>query len=128
MIRKSGLTLLLISSLFSTNLFAATQHQLTMSMDLEYDFPPQVAQVFSNFLFWTINAECDLSLEEKGTRISVKASKSNSSVNGMPLPKGETIYVEVKDKDKLLITAESGAKVELVNLGKKNIHARCKSV
>lgn len=128
MIRKIGLMMLCLTALFTGNAFSAHRHLMTPNMSIDYEFPPNVAQVFSNFLFWTINAECVISAEAPVTKVSARASKKSSTVNGMTLPKDETLYFEFKDKDILRISADSGAEVELVNLSTKTIRARCSTV
>lgn len=125
MIRKLGLTLLLAGGFLSTSAFAITEHIFTMGHSMEYELPVNDPQVFSNILFWKITATCTIMSDPSETKLSVKMLKKTGSVNAIPLFAGDSLGIMVQSGDMLNITADSGAKVELVNLGTKSIRASC---
>lgn len=127
MLGKLKLTLLCMTALFASTAFSG-YHTLTPNMSMDFEFPPNEPQVFVNFLFWQIKAECIVTMEEPVTPVSAKSTKKTSVVNGKALPRGETFTMDLKSKDKLVVAADAGAEVVLTNLGTKTIVASCSTL
>ncbi len=72
---------------------------------------------FSNIFFWKIKATCTIISEDLGNPLTVKMLRKTGSVNETFLSPGESIGLTVQSGDKFNVTADSGAKVQLVNLG-----------
>jgi hypothetical protein len=125
MIQKIGVALLCACSIFSTSTFSATNHVFMQGLTVDYEIKPNEPQVFSNIFFWTIKAVCTVISEAPDNSISVKMLKKTGSINGIPLTAGDTTELVVHPGDKLYITANSGANVELTNQGIVSIHASC---
>ncbi len=125
MIRKLGITLLCAGGLFSTQTFSITNHVFTQGLAVEYELPPNDPQVFSNIFFWTLKAVCTVISDVPDNSISIKMLRKTGSVNGIQLTVGDAEGLMMHPGDKLNITAESGAKVELLNLGNISIKASC---
>lgn len=125
MIRKMGISLLCAGSLLATNVSALTQHEFKQGLTVEYELPPNDPQVFSNVFFWTVKATCTVISEYADNTIFTTMLKRSGSVNGIPLTAPETMFLTVQPGEKLHISAESGAKVELVNVGLYTIKASC---
>ncbi|GGI78597.1 hypothetical protein [Legionella impletisoli] len=126
MIRKIGLTTLLMTSLFSSNpALSAHENYLTPGVSISYELKPNSPELVTNVSWWPISAECTLGTEEGSTKISVLNSKKSVSINGSKLTPNQKIVLDVKDKQVLAILADSGAQVELINLGEKVIRATC---
>ena len=123
--RKIGITLLCASGLFSTQAFSLTEHVFTQGLAVEYELTPNEPQILSNIFFWTVKAVCTVISDVPDNSISVKMLRKTGSVNGIPLTVGDTTGLMMNPGDKLNITADSGAKVELLNLGTVAIKASC---
>ncbi len=124
MMRKIGL-FLIGSVLFSTNAFATTNHVFAPGLAIEYELPTNDPQVFSNVLFWTIKATCTIVSDSPESHISIKMIRKTGSVNDLPLNAEQPVELIVKQGDKLNITANSGAQVELINHSEQTIKASC---
>lgn len=125
MMRKLGISLLCASGLWATSAFSTTEHLFSQGLAIEYELPANDPQIFSNIFFWTIKANCTIISESAENLISVKMLRKTGSVNSQQLTSGDTLEITVQAGDKLSISADSGAKVELVNLGHKTIVASC---
>jgi hypothetical protein len=119
------MTLLCAIGLCATPSFAATEHPFTQGISIEYELLPNEPQVFSNVFFWEIKAVCTIISNTPDNKISIKMLRKTGSVNGVPLTTDEITYLTGQPGDKLYITAPSGAKVELTNLGAQSIKTSC---
>lgn len=127
MLRKTGLTLMLISGLASTNTFA-NMHPLTSSVAVDYEFKPNHPETFSNVFFWTVKAACTISSESEENPIHVFMKRKSAIVNDIVLKEGTLLDVTVRSGDTLVITADRGAQVELTNLGTVVVNASCTTI
>lgn len=127
MIRKIVMSLLCASGLWASNAIATTEHVFSQGMAIEYELPVNDPQVFSNIFFWTIKANCMLTSEAPENIISVKMLKKSGTVNTRELVSGDSVELLVQTGETIFIAAESGAKVELNNLGTKKVMASCSS-
>lgn len=131
MIRKIGFNLLCASCLLSTNAFSTGYHSFAPGMSIEYELPINDPQVFSNIFFWELKASCTILADAPNAPVNpllVTMLRKKGSVNAIPLFTGEKMELSVQPGDKIDITADSGAKVELVNLGEKSIRASCSAI
>jgi len=128
MMRKIGLTLLCAGSLLTTNAFSIQYSTFKPGLAMEYELPANDPLVISNILFWQIKAVCVITSENLGNPLSVKMLRKTGSVNDTLLATGESMGLTVQPGDIFNVTAESGAKVQLVNLGDKTIKATCSTV
>ena len=126
--RKISISLLCASCLLATNAFSTTEHLLTLGRAVEYELPVNDPQIFSNIFFWKIQATCTILSEVPGSPISAKMLRKTGSINDITLATGDSIALMVQTGDKLYISAESGAKVEMINLGEKKIIASCSTM
>jgi hypothetical protein len=128
MIRKIGFNILCASCLLATNAFSTGYHSLAPGMFIEYELPINDPQIFFNIFFWELKASCTILTDAPNAPVSpllVTMLRKKGSVNAIPLFTGEKMGLTVHPGDTLDITADSGAKVELVNLGEKSIRASC---
>lgn len=128
MMRKIGFTLLCAGSLLTTNAFSTTYSTFRQGLAMEYELPANDPLVISNILFWQIKAVCVITSENTGNPLSVKMLRKTGSVNDTLLATGESMGLTVQPGDIFNVTADSGAKVQLVNLGNKTIKATCSTV
>lgn len=128
MLRKIGLLLLCAGGIVATPIFSMTEHLFMQGRPIEYALTPNDPQVFSNIFFWKIQAVCTILGESDGapgTHISARMLRKSGTINDTRLATGDSIGLVVQPGDKLFITADSGAKVEMVNLGEETIIASC---
>lgn len=125
MLRKIGVTLLCATGLFATNAFSTTEHLFTQGLAVEYELPPNDPQVFSNIFFWEVKAICIVISDVQDNTIRIKMLRKSGSVNGLNLTTDDVTSLTAHPGDKLHITAASGAKVELTNVGAQPIKASC---
>ncbi len=126
MFKKLGFLFLSTASLLVSPCINATQsHTLAPGITLEYEFKPNEPQVFSNFLFWAVEANCKMILEDESDVLFVEALAKTGKVNDQPMNKGDVLHVIVRSGDELKIRADSGAKVRLTNEGEHMVRAIC---
>lgn len=125
MMRKIGFTLLFAGSILTTNAFSTTYSTFRQGLAIEYELPANDPLVISNILFWQIKAVCVITSENTGNPLSVKMLRKTGSVNDTLLATGESLGLTLQPGDIFNVTADSGAKVQLVNLGEKTIKATC---
>lgn len=124
MLRKIGLGLLCAGALFNTAASAAT-HALTQGVSVEYVLPSNEPQVFANSFFWKISATCSVTSEDESTQLLVEGLSKKGSINDLPLQSGDSVVITVHNGDKFNLSADSGAKVSLTNLGEHSLSASC---
>lgn len=125
MLKKIGFALLCVVSACVTQAYATTNHVFTQGPAVEYELLPNDPQVFSNVFFWGIKATCTIISDVPNNVIAVKMLRKTGSVNDIQLNAGDGMTLLFQPNDKLYIYAESGAKVELMNLGDITIRASC---
>ncbi|KTD82861.1 hypothetical protein [Legionella waltersii] len=125
MLRKIGFTLLFAAASISTSTYSLPTHNLVPGVTLEYEFQPNQPQVFVNYLYWEVSAECKIYSEDSSNEMFTEALLKRGKVNGIPLSKGETLKVTVHNGDILKISAEAGAKVQITNIGAHTLKAIC---
>ncbi len=140
MMKKIGLTLLCASSLLTTNAFSTNYSTFAQGRGIEYEIPVNNSLVITNILFWQVKAVCVITSENMcqpmnvsfksdsnhlGNPLTVTMLRKSGSVNDKPLSTGESIDLNVQAGDVFYVTADSGAKVELFNLGQQPIKASC---
>ncbi|KTD30601.1 hypothetical protein [Legionella israelensis] len=126
MLNKIGCSFLLCAILFSVNAYAET-HILVEGMTVEYDFPPNVPQTLTNSLFWTVKATCKIDTPDVIDELFALGLKKKGTVNGIKLSENQTLALSVHSGDKLKISADSGASVQITNRGKSRLKATCKT-
>lgn len=74
MLRKVGLSLLCFTSLLCGNTFAAEINTLqARSVSMEFDLPPNEPQNFTNYMFWSIEANCRMVLQDSNDVLYIVA-------------------------------------------------------
>ncbi|KTD65519.1 hypothetical protein [Legionella spiritensis] len=126
MLRNFGYGFLSLGIFFSADTFANT-YNLAPNLTIEYELPPNSPQTFSNSFFWTITAECIIHSQDAASPLLIKGLKKKGTVNGTRISQGDSLVLTVHDKDKLKISADSGAEVALTNQGVHSIKAVCKT-
>lgn len=125
MLRKIGCVLLCAGALFSANASAMDHSFKPAGVSIEYELPPNEPQVFANYWFWAVTATCSIFSEDSSSNIFIEILNKKGKINGNPVSQGDTLLMTVHPGDKLIINADSGAKVRLTNQGQHSIIANC---
>lgn len=117
MFKKLGISLLTATiSIFSATAYCAAY---------EYEFIPNVPQVFTNYSFWDLGFTCRMTTEDESDELMAEAKAKKGSINGIPLKAGETLRMQIHSGDVLKLKADSAAVVHITNLGAHTVKATC---
>lgn len=119
MLKKIGLGMMCVLGAMNASYAEIVRHSLVPGITLEHEFHPQVENVFTNFMFWTVSAKCTINTEEDSSLLYVEVLNRKGSVNGTPLSKGQTMELWVQNGDVLFLSADSSAEVKIIN---KSLH------
>ena len=126
MLRKISYGLLCVAASLSTTTYAqvssSTQAQ---SITVEYELLPNEPQLFTNYMFWAVEANCKIITEDSSNLLYVVALAKKGKINDMPLVAGQSLQVTVYPEEYLKLSADSGAKVEITNYGDHTVKAIC---
>mgnify|MGYP000370174043 CR=1 FL=1 len=126
MLKKLSFGLLCFAASISTSSYALENNMMQQQgVTIEYELPPNSPQVFSNYMFWTIEANCRIIAEDESDVLNVLALAKKGKVNDVQLTSGQSLQVTVHPSENLKISADSGAKVEITNLGTHTVRASC---
>jgi hypothetical protein len=131
MLKKLIASLVLGLSVCVTSAMAKPMPEIYIGQSNGVDFvlPPKESQILTNVFMWTLKASCVMSCEKNETNIIVfKILKKTGALNGIPLSSGDSMSIDIHPADELNITAYSGSKVELKNMGNTTIKATCNIV
>lgn len=127
MLRKIGFTLLCAAASLSTSAYSIPIHSLIPGVTLEYELPSNQPQVFVNYMFWTIEANCKMETQDQSDELFVEALSKKGKVNDIVLAEGQSMKVTIQNGQNLKINADSGARVRITNLGTGLVKAICSS-
>lgn len=123
---KKMLIKLVLSSIFIFSTFSIhAQQTLSFGYSIDYHFKPNEAQDIVNNYFFTIKANCKIETVDESDDLLAKILSGKGVLNSNELNKGDELTVNVHNGDTLKITAPSGAKVRLINLGLHEVKASC---
>lgn len=90
------------------------------------DLSPNESKSLTNHSLWTLSAKCNVKIQEKSnTKIVLRVLENSGVVNGKNLSKGQKTSVNVKNNDNILVSAEPGTTVNIVNLSTRSVQAVC---
>lgn len=116
---------LLIGSI-STPVFAKEFYLTQSNAGVEFSFKKDESHVFTNAFPWLLKANCEITSDDNvKNSMQVTMLKKFGTLNDMPLTLGDSMSMDLHNKDKFSITAATGAKVELKNTGEGVIKATC---
>ncbi|ARB93694.1 hypothetical protein [Legionella longbeachae] len=125
MLKKFGFGVLCIMTSLTTNTYAMESHALQQGVTIEYELPSNDPQEFANPMYWAIVAKCKIITEDENNDLLVEALAKQGKVNETPLSKGQVLQITVYPHQILKLSADSGAKVKITNLGQHTIKASC---
>ncbi|MCC5015446.1 MULTISPECIES: hypothetical protein [Legionella] len=126
MLRKIGCSLLCAGALFSAKTLAMNYMYATSpGVSIEYRLAPNEPVVFANSWFWTITAICTTHIEGSHTELYAEMINKKAKINGKLFEKGARESMVIHHGEKITISADSGAKVKLINQGSYLVKAHC---
>lgn len=125
MLRKIGLTLLCAAATLSANSYAMINHSLQAGVTVEYEFEPNEPQIFTNYMFWPIEAVCIITSEDESGDLFVEAITKKGKINDITLTAGESLHVAVHNGDQLKLFAESGSRVKITSFSQHKLKTTC---
>jgi len=91
-----------------------------------YEFEPNRPNAIDNPLFWQLDTQCLIVTMEGENLLKGTMKRNNATINGRYLSEGESTTLTVRNKEFMHIVADRGARVEIINFGKKTVTATCK--
>lgn len=126
MLKKIGFGLLCMAASLNTNAYALENNELrSQGATVEYEFLPNQPLVLTNYMFWTIKANCRITTEDASNPLYVVGLAKKGEINNIPLAAGQSLHVTVYPTEILRLSADSGAKVEITNIGAHAVKATC---
>lgn len=125
MLRKFIFSLFYAVSMFSASVYATEPYFLQEGLSIEYELPSNSPQMFINYMFWAVEANCKIATEDESDDFLIVALAKEGRINGEPISNGESRRITVRPGDSLRIYAESGAKVRITNFGQHTVRAVC---
>lgn len=128
MLKRFAYTMLCAATSIVPAAYAVSQnHMLQAGITVEYDLPVNSAQLFTNYMFWTVEANCKMISSDESDVLFIEAVAKKGKINDIPISKGETLRLTIHNGDVMKITADSGAQVRITNEGQNNIKTTCNS-
>lgn len=126
MLKKLGLSLLCVAATITTNTYAVTKNNMLQAgVTIEYELLPNEPQLFTNYLFWAVEAHCKITTEDDGDVLYGVGLAKKGKLNDIPWSKGDTIRVTVHNGETMKLNADSGAQVSITNEGQHTVKATC---
>ena len=123
--QKIMLIIICSMGLWMPSLEASTIHTMQLGSGYEFALPPNDPQIFKNPFLWDISAECVITSDIDAYPLLVRVLRKKGTLNGKHLSTGDTVQLILHAKDKIRLTAVSGAEVELTNLSNEMVKADC---
>lgn len=87
---------------------------------------PNETKLLANNSLWTVNATCTVQSAHKGKgKIRISVLKNKGTVNGKNLSTGQATMLNVNSNSSISFSADSGTKINLVNMGPELLQAVC---
>jgi hypothetical protein len=119
-------TSLLFAALTSSAQPVQEVYLTTSSSGIDFNFDVNQAIVFTNTFPWILKANCQITCNETvRNRMQATVLKKNGTLNNMPMEKGDQLCLDIYNQDMFSMTATTGAKVEIKNIGEGPIKVTC---
>lgn len=126
MLRKISCGLLCMAAGFSTSTYSMEINTIQpQGLTVEYDLPPNDPQIFINYMFWAIEVTCKIIANDESDALNIVALAKKGKINDISIYAGQTLQIIVHPDENLNLSADSGAKVEITNLGLNLVKASC---
>ena len=114
---------LLSSGVYASNV---NPSEIQLGKGVQYKLAPNDPQIISNQYLWTVSATCTIKSKEPNSFLSIKVTRKEGTLNGKPMATGDSRTIRINYGDEFNITAMSGAELELLNIGNKDIISECR--
>lgn len=126
MFKKIALSLLCSTGLFcSSHAIAEELTAQNQGLSIDVQLVPNTPQKFTNTAFWPVSASCKISTPDNADDVYFRVLKKSGTVNGNKISAGKSLTITVHSGQKLNLSAESGAQVEIINHGGHTVTASC---
>lgn len=126
MLKKLRVFCVLFVYVFSQNVHSSTVVQPMQSgYLLEYILLPHEPIIIPNVWMWPVSGSCVIKSKKPESLLTFKVLTKSGSLNGEELKKGDTASLIVHNKETFYITAQPGARVEIVNESEHEVRAYC---
>jgi hypothetical protein len=89
---------------------------------------PNETKLLANNTLWTVNATCTIQINQhNNTKIKISVIKNSGTINGKNFSTGQGELFQIKNNRNVSVSAESGAQINLINLGPSELVAVCSS-
>lgn len=110
------------STVYASNI---NPNEIQLGSGVQYKLEPNDPQLISNQYLWTVSAVCTIKSKEKDSFLAITVTRKEGTLNGKRMSKGDSRTLRIEYGDEISITAVSGAEVELLNAGNKEIITEC---
>lgn len=126
MLREISFGLLCMAACYGSNSYSMNNEIMPFQgVTIEYELEPNKPQLFTNYMFWAIEANCVVYTEDASDTLYALGRTKKAKINDIPISAGQSLQVSVHPNENLKINADSGAKVEITNLGEHTVRASC---
>ncbi|PJD95593.1 MAG: hypothetical protein CK426_02585 [Legionella sp.] len=125
MFKKLALAILSATAISTPCMAVTINNSLQSWATIEYELQPNEAQVFSNYMFWPVEANCKISTEDDNNVLHAVALTKKGKLNDIPWIKGDTLRLTIHHGETLKINADPGAQVSITNEGLHAVKATC---
>ncbi len=127
MLRKIAFGLLCMASSLNTHAYSLENNEIKplVTTTIDYEFLPKQPLILANYMFWTITANCVITTENPSVTLNFEGLAKKGKINEIPLAAGESMQVPVFNGQTLRLSADSGARVRITNLGELTVKASC---
>jgi hypothetical protein len=125
MFKKLTNCFIFLAFLFVSNTYAQNVTLMKAGEGSEYSLEPNSPLDLANDYLWSIKAVCTILNKDDDNFLAFKIKRKYGSLNGANLYEGDSMTLRLHSKEVLTITAASGARMELLNVGNKTIVTKC---
>lgn len=111
---KLGIIVVGVLMIFSAEAYAGT-----------IQLSPNGSKSMTNHTPWTVSATCQVQGSAASSKIVIQLSDNSGTVNGRNITKGHATSVNVRNNQRIVVSAEPGTTVNLVNRGTESVSAIC---
>lgn len=87
---------------------------------------PNETKLLTNNTLWKVNATCTIQgSPQTHSKIRISVLKNTGTINGKNVATGQATMVTVQNNSSISVSAESGAQINLINLGTEGLQAVC---
>lgn len=87
---------------------------------------PNETKMLANNAPFTLKANCNVQASHPiKSKVKIVVLKNKGTINAKNLSSGQSTLVSVKNNTHISVSAEAGAQINLINLGRDHIEAYC---